>query len=468
MAVSNLSNGTGLIQSLGVGSGLDIQSLVQQLVQAEGAPAQSRISKEASRLGTDISALGTLKGALATFQGAVAPLKNSTTLNALSAASSSTDTFTASADATASAGSYSIEVTQLARAEQIVTQNFSGGSATAIGTGTLSITVGANTMNLAVDASANTLAAIRDQINSAGNNPGVQAAIIGDAAGSRLVLTAARTGAANTIRITSAGDAGLAQLDYAGGTTAGWTNNQVAQNAAVRIAGVTFSSDTNAVSGVITGVTLNLKAASPGNVYALTVATDQSAIVSNLRNFITGYNAMQKTLVALTGYNAATRTGGPMQGDPLAVGLAAQLRRVSFDAVPGAGSGPGSLAALGVTSDSNGQLSLNDSKLTSLLAQDRSLVNKLFGGANGIAARLDTALGAALSSNGALAARDTAHAQAQKSIDLQRQQLDSRLQTVQTRYLTQFTALDSLLSQMKSTSNYLTQQFNTLSKITNG
>ena len=191
MAVSNLSNGTGLIQSLGVGSGLDIQSLVQQLVQAEGAPAQSRISKEASRLGTDISALGTLKGALATFQGAVAPLKNSTTLNALSAASSSTDTFTASADATASAGSYSIEVTQLARAEQIVTQNFSGGSATAIGTGTLSITVGANTMNLAVDASANTLAAIRDQINSAGNNPGVQAAIIGDAAGSRLVLTAA-------------------------------------------------------------------------------------------------------------------------------------------------------------------------------------------------------------------------------------------------------------------------------------
>jgi flagellar hook-associated protein 2 len=466
MAVSNTSNGTGIIQSLGVGSGLDIQTLVQQLVQAEGAPVQTRITNEASKLATDISSLGSLKGALSSFQSVITPLLSSATLNALSATSSNTDTFTASADATATAGSYSVEVTQLAKAEQIVTQNFSGGGNTVIGTGTLSITVGANTMNLAIDSSGNTLAAIRDQINNATNNPGVQATIIGDAAGSRLVLTAANTGAANTIRITTTGDAGLAQLAYAGGSTVGWTNNQAAQSAAVKIAGVSFSSATNVMTGVISGVTLNLNAASPGNVYALTVATDQSAIANNVQKFVDSYNAMQKTLTQLTGYDAASKTGGPMQGDPLAVGLGYQMRRLSFDVVPGVTGALNSLAALGITSDATGQLTLDQAKLTHALAQDRGAVSKLFGGTSGIAYRLNSALTSALASNGSLAARDTANASTQKAIDQEKQQLSDRLAVVQDRYMTQFTALDTLMSQMKNTSDFLTQQFNSLSKIT--
>jgi flagellar hook-associated protein 2 len=465
MAVSNLSNGLGVIQAQGIGSGLDIQSLVQQLVQAEGAQVQARITREASRVGTDISALGSLKGALSSFQGVVTPLKSSTTLNALSATSTSGDTFTASADATAAAGNYSIEVTQLAKAEQIVTRNFTGGATTVMGNGTLTITVGASTMNVAIDASGNTLAAIRDKINNASNNPGVQAAIIGDAGGSRLVLTGARTGAANTIRITASGDAGLAQLAYAGGSTASWTNNQAAQSASVKVAGISFSSDTNAMTGVITGVTLNLKTASPGNTYALTVATDQTTIVNNVRKFVDGYNALQKTLTQLTGYNAATKTGGPMQGDPLAVGLAGQVRRLSFDVVPGIAGAAKSLAALGITSDSSGQLLLNEGKLATVLAQDRNVVTRLFGSADGIAARLDTALTGVLGSKGSIAARDSALASSQKSIERDKRQLNDRLQIVQSRYLAQFTALDSLMAKMKSTSSYLSQQLNSLNSV---
>jgi flagellar hook-associated protein 2 len=327
-----------------------------------------------------------------------------------------------------------------------------------IGAGTLTVTVGANTMNLVIDASGNTLAAIRDKINSASNNPGVQAAIIGDAGGSRLVLTATRTGATNTIRIATGGDAGLAQLAHAGGNTASWSTNQAAQDAAVKIAGTGFTSATNAMSGVITGVTVNLKAASPGNTYALTVATDQSAIVNNVRKFVDGFNALQKALTQLTGYNAATKTGGPMQGDPLAVGLASQVRRLSFDLVPGIPGAFRSLASLGITSDGTGQLSLNEGKLTAVLGQDRNAVDQLFSGAAGIAARLDTALSAALGGSGSIAARDTALSNTQKGIDRAKSQLNDRLQIVQSRYLAQFTALDSLMSQMKSTASFLTQQ----------
>jgi flagellar hook-associated protein 2 len=466
MAVSNLSNGQGVIQSLGIGSGLDIQSLVTQLVAADGAPDQTRITNESSKLATDISSLGQLKGALSSFQSVITPLKSSSTLSALSATSSNTDTFTASADATATPGSYTVEVTQLAKAEQIVSQNFTNGASTVIGSGTLSITVGGKSMNLALESNSNTLSGIRDQINNAVNNPGVQAAIMSDSTGARLVLTGTSTGVANTIRITTSGDAGLAQLAYAGGTTASWTNNQTAQSSIVKIAGVSFTNDTNTVSSVLTGVTLNLKAEAPGTPYSLTVATNPSSIVANVQAFINGYNTMQKVFTQLTGYDSSTSTGGPMQGDPLAVGLANQMRRLSFDTVPGLGSGISSLAALGVTSDTNGQLSLDQSKLNSALTLDPNIVNKLFIGTNGIATRLDTALTGALASNGSISARDTANAYTQKTIDLEKSQLSDRLNTIQTRYLEQFNALDTLMSQMKTTSNYLTQQFNALTKTT--
>jgi flagellar hook-associated protein 2 len=160
----------------------------------------------------------------------------------------------------------------------------------------------------------------------------------------------------------------------------------------------------------------------------------------------------------LTGYNATTKTGGPMQGDPLAVGLASQVRRLSFDLVPGIAGTFKSLAALGVTSDSTGQLSLSEGKLAALLAQDRNAVNQLFSGTEGIATRLDSALTAALGGRGSIAARDVALNNTQKAIDREKRQLNDRLQIVQSRYMAQFTALDSLMSQMKSTASFLTQQ----------
>ena len=69
------TTGTGLIQALGIGSGLDIQSLVSQLVAAERAPVETRLTRQASDVATRVSALGSLKGALSAFQSALEPLQ---------------------------------------------------------------------------------------------------------------------------------------------------------------------------------------------------------------------------------------------------------------------------------------------------------------------------------------------------------------------------------------------------------
>jgi flagellar hook-associated protein 2 len=190
MPISNTGNGSGLISAQGIGSGLDIQSLVSQLVSAEGAPTTTRLSRHATVVGTQLSALGTLKGALSAFQSVVAPLKDTKLFQALTATAAEGAGFTAAADKTAASGSYGIEVTQLAAAEQLISKDFAGGAATVLDVGSLTLARGANTMTLTLTSTNNTLGGIRDAINSASNNPGVQAALINTGTGSRLVLTA--------------------------------------------------------------------------------------------------------------------------------------------------------------------------------------------------------------------------------------------------------------------------------------
>lgn len=469
MAVSNLGNGSGIIQAQGIGSGLDIQGLVKQLVAAEAAPVEARLTKQAARIATEVSALGSLKGALSAFQGSVSALKMASNFDVLTATSTDEDLFTATAGSAAVAGSYNIEVTQLAQAEQIVSSNYAGGSATVIGTGTLTVTVGSTAMNLTLTSSNNTLAGIRDAINAASNNPGVQATILSDATGARLVLTGRNTGAANTIRLTTTGGGGMTQLDYPGGNTANWTNNQAAQSASIKIAGVSFTSTSNTVTGVIEGVSLNLKAAAPGSTATLAVASDANAVTANVKKFVDAYNALQLKFTQLTGYNAASKTGGPLQGDPLAVGLSRQLRSLAFSAVSGLSGSYTSLASLGITSDAAGQLSLNSAKLGAALAADRNAASRLFTTAtSGIAVRLDAALTTALGSTSTIAARDKGLAADQKTVETQQTEHNRRMTAVQQRYLAQFNALDGLMAKMRSTSSYLSQHLGAANSATGG
>lgn len=462
------TNGTGLIQALGVGSGLDINSLVSQLVQAEGAPSQSRLTRQATAVATQLSAVGSLRGALASFQSALTPLKSAALFDVLSATSADNDIFTASADSDAVAGSYEVEVQQMARGDQLVSTPFIGGATSVVGTGTLTLNLGTSSFVIDISDTNNTLAGIRDAINTASGNPGIQATLVYGQSGAQLVLSATKTGATNTIRVTaSGGDGGLAALTYDGTPDVNYAVKQEAQDAIVLIAGVEHHSASNVIDGAIDGVAITLKDENLGSTVRLTVAADTAAVKTNVQRFVAAYNAMHATLAALSSYNPATKAAGPMLGDAMLNGLESQLRTISTAAVPGLSGTYTSLAAIGITTDANGKLAINDAKLQAALDSGRGAVANVFGGSTGIAKRLDDTLTTQLGSAGSIAARDRTLKQSQDSIEDDQLRLSARLELIQQRYLAQFTALDTLMSQLNSTSSFLTQQLANSNAIVN-
>mgnify|MGYP000863095763 FL=1 len=166
------------IQASGVGSGLDISSLVSQLVTAERQPLDARISRRQSAVNVEISGLSTLKGALATLKDSLSSVRTLSALASLTAKSANEDIFTATADSTALAGSYQIEVGNLATAQKLASGPFVAGRDAVVGTGTLTLKYGTTSFNVTVDSTHNTLAGIRDAINSATGNDGITATII--------------------------------------------------------------------------------------------------------------------------------------------------------------------------------------------------------------------------------------------------------------------------------------------------
>lgn len=246
------------IQANGIGSGLDINSLVSQLVAAEARPLQQRITRHEIAVTTKVSALGTLKGALSAFESALEPLKSVEVFQARSATAADPKIFTATADTDAVAGHYDVEVVRLASAHQIGSAPFLEGSTATVGYGSLVISVGEQSFTVQIGQDAATVADIRDAINAASTNVGVRATLLNTLDGTRLVLTSDATGEDPVIEVAaSGGDGGLDQLRYEQAGFVGMTTTQLsaAQNALIRIASLDVESDTNVFENAIDGVT---------------------------------------------------------------------------------------------------------------------------------------------------------------------------------------------------------------------
>ncbi|HMM66634.1 MAG TPA: flagellar filament capping protein FliD [Dokdonella sp.] len=424
------------LSAAGLGSGLDITSLVSQLVAAERAPQQTTIDTQRSKITTQVSALGALKSTLSSLRDALATLKSGTAFNARTAVSSDTTTFTASATSASSAGRYAIEVVQLAQA------------------GTLSISVGSATLDLEIDSGSNTLAGIRDAINGASNNPGVTASIVNGSGGAQLVLSAKQSGLANAFSVSaSGGDGGLDTF------VAGLTEANPARDAIVRIDSVEVSAASNKISTAIDGVTLNLAKAQPGQTLSLEVGVDRAAISGSLNGFVTAYNNYVTLRSQLTAYDASTGKKGALLGDATLRSIDASLSRTLQATGYGAGSNPlGTLSELGVRVQVDGKLSLDATALGSALDSGTDRVAALFSGSNGVATALSTQLQSWLDSGGTFDSRNESLDQRARQLDDSQARLDARMVSVQARYQAQFSKLDSLLSSLNNTSTFLTQQ----------
>ena len=374
---------------------LDVSSLVSQLVSAERTPVENRLNLRESAARTSLSALGIFKSAMSSFQSAVSALKGAnSSLGKLSAASSTPTLFTASTATGAVAGSFGVEVLQLARAGKIATGTYASADAV-VGSGTVTLTAGTLTFDVTLTDGDNTLAALRDKINNAATNTGIGAAILNENGGSRLVLTSRETGVAKAVTLSSA--------SVADGTAFITTSSvQAALDAEVKIDGFAYTSASNTIDKAISGVTINLLKAETGTVGTLSLSQDASSSTAAVEAMVKSYNALVATVSTYSKYDASTRIAGPLMGDASVRTAMQQIRGVLGSAVEG---GDITLMAqLGITTQADGSLKLDSSKLSAALSSNANGVKALFGGSSGYATRLSTVLDGVLGAEGSLAA----------------------------------------------------------------
>lgn len=466
---------------LGVGTGIDIDSIVTALVNAEKAPKTQQLDRLEKATTSRFSALGTLKGSLSAFQTAVQSLNKASIFETRTASTTNSSVLTAKAASSAIAGKYSVQVEQLASSSKVGLQSVAS-SSTTFNSGKLTISVGSTSIEVDVTSSNNKLAGIRDSINEEGKSAGISATIVSDASGSRLVLSSTKAGEGNDIEVAVTEDgvtsgsvalttqAFVPSTDAPNSTTGAAGVINKAQSAVLYVDGLKVVSESNTVSSAIDGVTLNLASVqsaadiAAGKTVDVTVGIDKATVKSNLQKFVDTFNGVMTTAGQLTavvkvgeGQNPVT---GALVGDATVRGLVAGLRgelvKMSGD------SGFRALAELGITTQKDGTLKIDDSKLTAALDADFDKVAEFMAGPGGLMGRLESTVSNYLKSDGVFDQRTKALQGTLSSIDDQRKALDLRITKVQERLVAQYTAMDQLVSRLQKTSESLTNQLASL------
>jgi flagellar hook-associated protein 2 len=469
--------GQSLIAGSTGNSTLDVQSLVTALVNAKVAGQTATLTAQATNDNTQISAIGQLSAALSGLQVSLAPLATGAFQSDFTATASGSG-LTANAGSGAVAGTYSIDVTQIAQSQSISSGAFTSTQAAGLGTGTLTIAVGDKSMSLNVGSSNDSLSAIAAAINGSSQNPGITATIVTGSDGSHLVLGSTTTGASNLINVTVSNlsnDNGLSSLGVtsAAGTgtsgastitsagTIAWTQTMAAQDAQFTINGTKATSSTNAVTSVLAGVTMNLGAAAVGTTQTLTVASDTNTQISDVESFVSSYNSLVSTMSSLSSFNssaAAGSQGGPLLGDSTLQTIQSTLGDLLGKSISGSGV-TASLASIGITLGSDGTLSVDTDTLTSAVQNNPTQVGTLFNSTNGLAAQMNTDIAAFTQTGGIIDIRTEALTTDLQSVTTQSNSLTAYEALLTSQYSAQFTALNSLMATTNSDTQYLTQLF---------
>lgn len=466
------------ITAAGTGSGLDIEKIIETLTEAEGAAEGSRLDRREIEIQADISAYGSLKGALADFQEAISGLSSLNELAARSTTSGNEDIFTATASSGAAVGNSQIQVDQLASNHKLVSSVSFADADTAVGAGTLTIGVGTNTFDVTITGGQNnTLAGIRNAINDETNNTGVTASIltVSDGAGgteSKLVLTSDESGEDYALSVSVTSDSDMDDTDNSGLSAFNFdgsdgidplvdfmTETSPAQDAKITIDGVFEAySSSNVFDDAIEGVTITVNDADPANSYAMNVALDKTAISERLTTFVEAFNTLSDTLNFLTDYDIETQEAGLLTGDFAARTIETQLRRSISSVVESATGNFSSLASIGITTQRDGSLELDQTKLDKALNSNFDDVANLLASDDGVVKILDEKIEGFIQSDGVLKSRNETFLTQLKNIDEQRVKLEARVESFEERIRKQYTNMDILVSQLQSTGDFVAQQ----------
>ncbi|YCH23272.1 flagellar filament capping protein FliD [Pseudomonas sp. D1-3] len=454
----------------GINSGLPIGDLVKAMVDAEKAPKEAQLARLSSSTTTKLSGLGQLNSALGEFQTALKDLNSATLFEKRTATSSNTSALTATAGKTASAGSYQIEVQSLASASKVATKALEGTFKSGSSDEVLSVKLGDSGTAVDVKITAGSdLASIRDQLNTALKGKGVTVSTINDPASgkSRLVFSGSETGAGKDVIVSGSGD--LAALNVDGRNKLATGDDSAAgfivqaANAKFSIDGLALTSPTNTVKGAIADVNFDLLAATEKPL-TLKVGEDNAGVKAGIKKFVDAYNKLINTTNDLTRVTKVGEDGTPLVGglvgDSTVRNLLGGVRNELVN--PAGGNGVKVLADLGITTQKDGTLKIEDTKLDAALKNNFDAVGSFFLGDSGLAKRLDGQVSAYSQTGGILSQRMQALESTRSDIKKQTEELTLRVDSMQKRLLAQFNAMDSLVGQLNGTSSQLQ---NTLSNL---
>ncbi len=389
------------ITTRGIGqSSLDVEGLVDKLIAAEGAPAQSRLDRKEVEIQTSISALGTFRGVLSDFQEAARGLQQAKDLRKVAAASSDEDKIEITAQSEAQEGVYNVEVAQLAQSHRLTSEAFNS-ELEPIGTGNLSFQFGridldsgqfilnekTTVKNIQITDENSSLRGLKAVINN--ENFGVRASIINDGKGSRLVLTAEATGEINSLRIVvndsdgnNQDSIGLSRISYdpirPDGRGLNLIETAIAQDAVAIIDGIEVTSPSNNIDHAIEGILLNLKDLTEGTPVRLSTQFDTQGVRESISGFVTAYNEMMLAVSVLTGVDPETGQAGPLAGDSSIRGITNQIRRVVGASYNSVNDDFGSLASIGIETQRDGTLTIDENEVAKAIEEDLIQVTKLF------------------------------------------------------------------------------------------
>jgi len=448
-----------MISSPGIGSGLDVNNIVDRLVALERRPLQ-RLGQERQGLEAQISAFGALQAAFTSFQGAIEDIATPAAFRLFSTASTDEAVVTATAGGDAARGTFNVDVQRLAENHRLAAgTTYADTDATTLGADgdTMTLTVGGEAFT--VEIGGRTLAEVRDAINGAADNTGVTASVLKDDVGFRLTLAANDTGSGGFVGVDYSGSDvfDLATLNADRDGSAGFTPADL--DAVIELENqFTVTSESNTVTGAVGGVTLNLAGTGQARV---DIDRDEAAVTSAVRGFVDAYNNI---------VDAMDKAGSEALRSERAslVAIESQLRNVLNTETPGAE--PFELLfEIGVSTTQSGRLELDEQVLDSAMSSDFEAVVALFTSAQGgVAGRFDEVAASLVGVGGLLDARTESLNRRVDAIEDRALTLEARVASVEERLLAQFGALDQLVSELNTTGEFLDRQLGQLADIGGG
>lgn len=431
----------------GIGSGLPITDWVNMMVKAEATPKMKQFQSQQTKLDTQLSSYGQLKSSLSEFKDMLEKMQKDEAFEKRSVTINGKDQpFSATADKNAISGNFDISVQQLA-SEQKTTLN--GVNADAKFSGTLDFSVGKDgSETFSVDIKeGSSLKEVADAINKSPDNKGVKATILaGNDGTSRLVLVGQDTGEENQFTVAGSGSTELADM-------LGGQSTQPAKDAKFTVDGQNMTSSTNKVKNAIQGITLELTDVSEKvgtdayKTNRITVDYDRDGVKDSLKKFVDAYNKVIDVTTELTKYNKETKKAAPLTGDSLTRSLNTEMRGI-LTAPDENNKDIKFLADLGITSDRDGKLQIDDKKLDGALEKHFTQAGDMFGGKDGIIGKMESLMKDYVGTGGTLTEKDKTLQEQKSKLDTQISAFEKHMKEYEARVTAQFSALDQSIAQM--------------------